>query len=707
MMDDLRDTFFAESEDLLTAMGEGLAAMSDGSAGSETVHAVFRAVHSIKGAAGAFALSDVVAFAHSFETVLDAVRSDRLVPDPDVMRVLQRAGDVLAELLEHAREDRSDPPSALGSVLDALEEITGGQDDATPDDFVFEPLGLGMMAPLALPPAEATGFHLDFRPTGNFYPNGHHHQHLFAALSELGELTVTCSVPDLPPSAETDAEGNQLSWKLELRTDADEVQVRDVFEFVEGLCELELRKVESLDSFDDRPPHDDSTLPEVAMPTLAQAPDPEVLPRPLDVSSAVPTPAAARESAPRPTLRVDLDRVDRLINSVGELIINQAVIAQKVSEAGLPPASSLVAHVEDLSLLAREIQEGVMLIRAQPVKALFQRMARVVREAAEATGKQVELVTEGEETEVDRTVVEGLADPLTHMVRNAIDHGIEPPSERIATGKPACGRITLSASHVSGNVRIVVRDDGAGLNRDRIHATALRKGLVAADAVLTEAEIDNLLFLPGFSTAASITSLSGRGVGMDVARTAITALGGRIGILSTPGEGTTFNIILPLTLAILEGLIVTVAGQPMVVPAASVIETIRPAPRDFIALGHADRVLAVRGDHVPVIDVPSLLGFGPELDPMDAIVVLVRASDDSLAALVMEAISDKRQVVIKSLRSNVGQVAGTSAATILGDGKVALILDPDALTALAARRRAAQHAVQHLASREVRHEHAA
>lgn len=552
MTDELRDTFFAESEDLLAAMGEGLAAMSDGTAETETMHAVFRAVHSIKGAAGAFALSDVVSFAHSFETVLDAIRSDRLVPDADVMRLLQRSGDILADLLEAARDGRSDPPEALGAILEALEELAGGEDLAA-EDFVFEPMGLGMSFLADDVPAQPKLFRLHFRPSRQFFHNGHEPANLFAALSDLGEVTVACDTTGLPRLEEIDLEESYLAWSLTLETEAGEDQVRDVFAFVEDLCDLE---VEEMPRFAmgilpliDLPEATDTAAEDVP----AEEPQAAPAPTPTTPPVSVPTPPTVKE-APRPTLRVDLDRVDRLINSVGELIINQAVIAQKVAEAGLPPSSGLAAQVEDLSLLARDIQEGVMLIRAQPVKPLFQRMARVVREAADATGKQVDLVTEGEDTEVDRTVVEGLADPLTHMVRNAIDHGIESPDDRIAKGKASAGRLLLTASHVSGNVRIVIKDDGAGLNRERIQATAVRKGLIPADAVLSDSEIDNLLFLPGFSTAASVTSLSGRGVGMDVARTAITALGGRISITSRPGEGTTFIISLPLTLAVLDGL---------------------------------------------------------------------------------------------------------------------------------------------------------
>lgn len=676
MSSDLRAIFFTESEDLIAAMGDGLALMSEGVTDAETVNAVFRAVHSIKGSAGAFGLSDIVSFAHSFETVLDAIRSDRLAPDADVLHLLQRAGDVLADLLEAARDDRADLPDSLPAILDMLEEIGSASDDSVGEDFVFEAVGLSLLDDAAPQPSS---FEIAFRPGPSFFTNGHEPANLFATLSELGELTVSCDTASLPPLDEIDPDGSYLAWTIRLVTDSAVEQIGEVFAFVEGLCELDI-VASAPDHYEPAPEPEQPEQPPASDPKPAgpqtQAPPP----------SALPAPAPAAREAPRPTLRVELDRVDRLINSVGELIINQAVIAQKIAEANLPRSSGLGSHVEDLTYLARDIQEGVMRIRAQPLKPLFQRMARVVREAAEGTGKQVEFVTEGEDTEVDRTVIEGLGDPLMHMLRNAVDHGIETPSDREANGKPGKGRLVLSASHASGNVRIVIRDDGAGLNRPRIRETAVRKGLVSPDATLTEAEIDNLLFLPGFSTAATVTSLSGRGVGMDVVRSAVSALGGRIVISSRTGEGTTFSISLPLTLAVLDGLIVSVAEHLMVIPVSAILETVRPAPSDFLQVGPGHRALAMGRRHVPLLDTAALLDLGPALGPADAVAVLVRTGEDGQAALAVSGIIDKRQIVIKSLRHSVGTVSGASAATILGDGKVALILDPDALVAISARR---------------------
>jgi two-component system chemotaxis sensor kinase CheA len=400
-------------------------------------------------------------------------------------------------------------------------------------------------------------------------------------------------------------------------------------------------------------------------------------------------PAAAALSSskeprgPKPTLRVDLDRVDRLINTVGELIINQAMISQRIEELDLPTVAHLTNELEAYKLLARDIQEGVMAIRAQPVKPLFQRMSRIVREASDATGKKAKLVTVGDSTEVDKTVIERLADPLTHMIRNAVDHGLEKPDVREAAGKETIGTIRLSAAHRSGSVFIEISDDGAGLNRERILEKAIEKNLVAPEADLSEPEIDNLLFLPGFSTAGTVSNLSGRGVGMDVVKNAVQALGGRVSISSTVGKGTTFTIVLPLTLAVMDGFVISVADQTMVIPIASILETIRPNSRDIHVVGTDSEVVSVRGSYVPIVDVAASLGLPQNSDTQGTgILLLVSTEMQGLTALRVTAIHDQRQVVIKSLESNYAAIPGVSAATILGDGKIALILDPEEIIKL-------------------------
>ena len=674
------DTFFEECEDLIVALTEGLVEMRDGHADDETVNAVFRAVHSIKGAAGAFALDELVGFAHKFETVLDEVRSHRLETDEKLLRVLQRAGDILADLVDDARDQTPANRDVVDPVLADLQSFLGPEDETPAEEFVFEAMTLDFGGADEAP----AGYTVTFTPGRDFYTCGHDPLLLIVALQDLGETKVSVDPAALPDNfSDFEWDAGYLTWTVELSGPTNDLPILDVFQFVDDLCNLTVVSADQVDS----------TVDETADLAPAIAPEPEAVADPAAAAEPVADskpPATQKSDDPgdRPvkksatTLRVDPERVDRLINAVGELIINQSVISQRLQEAQLPSSSELYADLDDYKLLAREIQEGVMAIRAQPVKPLFQRMLRIAREAADATGKDVDIVTEGESTEVDKTVVERLADPLTHMIRNAIDHGIEKPEKREATGKPRQGTLRLGASQRAGSIVIEIADDGAGLNRPRIREIAIEKGLVAADAILSDQEVDHLLFAPGFSTAAEVTNLSGRGVGMDVVKTAITALGGRIAISTVAGKGTTFSITLPLTLAVMDGMIINVSGQTMVVPIACILETIRPADTDLSKIGLKNELLKIRGEYVPIIDLADRLGHRNEKKPMtERVLLLIQTESIPQCALAVDDIFDQRQVVVKSMQGNYGEINGVSGATILGDGKIALIIDPDAITA--------------------------
>lgn len=679
------DAFFEECEDLLVALTEGLSDMRDGQADDETVNAVFRAVHSIKGAAGAFSLDDLVGFAHKFETVLDEVRAGRLATDDALLRVLQRAGDILADLVDAARDELPANRDQVNPVLDELQRFLG--DEEPEEEFVFEALSLDFDAP-----ADPISHRITFRPSKAFYAAGNDPVLLIAALSELGEMDVQVFTDDLPDKFASFAwDEGYLTWVVTVAGLDNDLPILEVFEFVDDLCALRVEVVEA-----DTPPADVSTTEEMADlsgdveavaedsgPVAGSAPPVQDTP---DGGSPKPATAQKGDAGDRPAkraaamLRVDPDRVDRLINAVGELIINQSVISQRLQEAHLPNSAELFADLDDYKLLAREIQEGVMSIRAQPVKPLFQRMLRIAREAADATGKDVSLITEGEATEVDKIVVERLADPLTHMIRNAIDHGIEKPEARAEAGKPAAGTLRLTASQRSGSIVIEIIDDGAGLNRPKIRDIAVEKGLISTDAQLSETEIDHLLFAPGFSTAAEVTNLSGRGVGMDVVKTAITALGGRVTISSVTGQGTTFSITLPLTLAVMDGMVITIDGQTMVVPITSIVETVRPTEADLSQIGLNNHLLRIRGDYVPIVDLGSRLGAACSDKPMtDRVLLLIQTETVTQCALAVDDIHDQRQIVVKSMQGNYGKITGISGATILGDGKIALIIDPEAI----------------------------
>ena len=692
--DDIKGMFFEECSDLMAALFEGLALLEQGMAEADTVNAVFRAVHSIKGGAGAFGLDDLVHFAHRFETVLDELRAGRLDGDPPLIQTMLRAADHLAGLLEAAQTDGPVQSDRGQALLEELSAYIAGKDEEPAGGFAFMPMMLDLGA-IDVAAPEPDRLHVRFRPHAKLYFNGHDPLLLIEGLRRSATVTVAIELDRIPMLDRYDPDAPTLSFLLTVEAFGAETLLQEAFEFVDGICDLDI-----LDPFESPPEPqapDGSPVPDPsAPPPMADtvdaepglAPAPGLLHQPgPGADPASPAPARAEGSRSKPaapgesTLRVELDKVDRLINTVGELIINHAMIAQRIDQLGLLADSALEGAMADYRLLSRELQEGVMSIRAQPVKALFQRMARITREVGDTTGKAVRLTTRGENTEVDKTVIERLVDPLTHMIRNAVDHGLERPEARMAAGKPETGEIRLTASHKSGSVVIELGDDGAGLNRERILETAIRKGLVPRTAELSDAEIDKLLFLPGFSTNTEVSKLSGRGVGMDVVKTAVQALGGRISIASTPGRGTTFTITLPLTLAVMDGIVVTVASETMIIPITAVIETLRPKPQEIHRLGKDQLLLSIRGEYVPIVDIRQKLGLLDGPPPPDQLVlILVEGVDHNRCALCVDAVQDQRQVVIKAVGGNYGPIPGVSAATILGNGKIALILDTDQLS---------------------------
>ncbi|MEP3198358.1 MAG: chemotaxis protein CheA [Lentilitoribacter sp.] len=755
-MNEIKEIFFQECEEQLTELETGLLAMNDGDDDPETVNAVFRAVHSIKGGAGAFGLDDLVAFAHVFETTLDCVRSNKLDPDETVMKVMLKSADVLADLTAAARDGGTVDPARSSTLAKDLEALANGQPlpdgDAAPeaaaapapapvaeepvaaapaveeaapapsDDSGFQPVPFSFddmddVAPAEEAPAEAVDgnvFTIEFKPNAGLYAKGNDTALLFRDLAQLGQMEVRCNSEALPELDGMDPEDSYLTWSVTLTTENDEDAIRQVFEFAEWDCKLEVSAGRSDADADGEEapmvpvPFDLSMLGEpeekvAPAPTpVAEAPAaPTPAPAPAAPKAAAPAPAPAKEPAkaaspiakepakkpkvsavaPTQQIRVDLDRVDRLINLVGELVINQAMLAQSVGESEETVSgqgNNINLGLDELNQLTREIQDSVMAIRAQPVKPVFQRMSRIVREIADMVGKNVRLVTEGENTEVDKTVIDKLAEPLTHMIRNSVDHGLESAEDRKATGKDPQGMVKLSAKHRSGRIVIEIEDDGAGINRERVKQKAMDNGLITAESNLSDEEIDNLIFHPGFSTAEKLSDISGRGVGMDVVKKSIQSLGGRISIQSTPGKGSVFSMSLPLTLAVLDGMVVSVADQTLVVPLTAIVETLQPEKSDIHGFGAKQRLIAIRETFCPLVDVGEILNFRDEpADPIEGVALLVESEGGGQRALMVDAIQGQRQVVIKSLESNYSNVPGIAAATILGDGRVALILDVD------------------------------
>lgn len=697
---EIQDIFFVECEESLAAAEAGLAACRAGTQDDDTVNGVFRAVHSIKGGAGAFGFAALQAFTHVLETLLSDVREGAVPITAPLVDLMLRALDVLSDHVTAAREDGAAPEdAALLAELEGAMAASGGaqaapepapapaissydEEASAADDFDLDALldDLAGPAPVAEEPAD---WPIMLRPQAAAMRNGGEPLLLLRELALLGGVCQACDVSAVPGLNDLDPNQGYLGWTFHLPRDVPVDAVRDIFDFVGEDCPIAIGP--------------DAAMPPVQIDTVVVAAPPApppAAPLPVPVPAAlVPEEPVAEVAAPAATpsqganaaaagqsIRIDLVKLDRLIDTVGELVIAQAMLVQRLQNDNFGACDELAM----LEGLTRDIQESAMSIRAQPIGSVFSRVPRTLRELATSTGKNVRLQLVGETTELDKTVIERLGEPLTHLIRNAVDHGIEAPEERLAQGKSAEGTLTLSAEHRSGRILIRIADDGAGINRARVFAKAVEKGLIAPEAQLSKEEIDNLIFCPGFSTAASVTNVSGRGVGMDVVRQNVKDLGGRITIDSEEGKGTTFTLTLPLTLAISDGMIVKVGDQTLVVPLTHVVESLRPETRDVQGLGVGRMMLNVRGRFIPVVSVAHAVGALDAIErPEQGVLIVVDTESAGQAALLVDNIWDQRQFVIKSLDTHYRSVDGVAGATILGDGRVALILNVDSLVATA------------------------
>jgi len=654
--DHLRAIYFEECAELIESAYEQLSAIAEGTANDDTVHALFRAIHSIKGGGGAFGFSRVIGLAHVMETLLDQLRDGILAFTPELVALLQRGTDALADMLNAERSG--------SQIREGFEESLIALFNEAADTKAPQPAEASATAQ----PEVIAGWRIDFRPHAALFRHANEPLLLVRELRRLGEVEVTADWSRLPTLSEILPEDSYLTWRFDLQASVPRSKVEDVFEFVMDDCTLVIEALGHAADVEEglKPINGGKSIADIK-PSAGN---------PLGVKASLATDEAPTSITPAQSVRVDVGKVDRLVNLVGELVINQAMLVQLGSS--LPPdlCPGLISGLETLSQHLRELQEGVMAIRTQPVRLVFARMPRLVRELSSTLNKETRLVITGEATEIDKTVVEQLADPLTHLLRNALDHGIEPPEEREAAGKPRQGTIHLSAEQRSGRILIEVSDDGRGINRDRVLARAKERGLIAADAQLTDAEIHELIFLPSFSTAATVSAVSGRGVGMDVVRRNIQALGGRITVESTQGSGSRFILSLPLTLAVLDGLVVSVGQEAYILPISTIVESLRPNRRDIHSVAGHGEVLSIRGAYVPLLQLHQRFGVRDAVtDPSRGIVVIVETDKAGHLGLVVDDLVGQQQVVVKSLESNYQPVEGIGGATILGDGRVALILD--------------------------------
>lgn len=648
-----KDTYITECFELLEEMEEKLLQLDAANADMEELNAIFRCAHSIKGGAGAFGFTNIANFTHILEALLDKMREGTIDATAEVVDTLLRARDIVFQMVVAAQEGSALPDDY-------------GQDVAVElDSFNPQAEGRTISSSPAQAAASATGaaepatYRISFVPQSGMIANGNEPLLLLRELADLGELSVTCHSDRIPDLVALDFEGSYLHWEMTLSGTMSEEDIREVFEFVEDECELTILKQQE--------------SPSAAAAAADKAPPSAESASPAQADNAA---AAPKKAAPAATsIRVDIDKVDDLINMVGEVVITQAFLSAQARQLSPQLHSELIRGVDEMMHHTRELQEAVMAVRMQPVKSIFSRMPRMVRDLSNQLGKEIELEMHGENTEVDKTIIEQLSDPLTHMIRNSVDHGIESPQKREAAGKPRKGTIHLSAEHRGGRIVIEIADDGGGINREKVYEKAVEKGVIEAGANLAPGDIDMLIFAAGFSTAEVVSNVSGRGVGMDVVRRNIEGLGGSVQVENRPGEGSVFSISLPLTLAILDGMIVRCGQEYYIVPINSIIETLRPKSGDVKAVADGNHVINVRGQFLPIVYLYKAFNIPDAVrDPSQGLVVLVENGSKQLG-LVVDELVGQQQVVIKSLEENSDPIEGISGATILGDGKVSLILD--------------------------------
>ncbi len=731
-MSQFYQVFFEESAEHLAAMEALLLELDVDAPDPEDLNAIFRAAHSIKGSAGTFGFKDLADVTHLLENLLDRIRKQELRLRPDMVDAFLETGDLLKAMLAAHQGQAPVDPATVAGQCDKLRNLAAAVTAAPP-------------TPSAIPAAKAppdTGadvgqgaetreYHIQFVPTAASAV-GEGVAHFLQDLQELGVLGILAE-------PEAGAGGVGL-WRLRLTTGAGREAFEEQLDFISesGAWRIEEAAAAEPDAFGifaDAPgapaeeaygffeplgaapgnvapatpaaeegegcgffvplPVPATTAPAVStggeegdgygffapLPPLPATPPPAAMPGDTGRGPGAtgrPKAAVAGDSS----IRVGVEKVDQLINLVGELVITQAMLLQTAAHMNIPVPERLATGLAQLERNTRDLQEAVMSIRMMPISAVFSRFPRVVRDLSGKLGKQVELKTSGETTELDKSLIERIADPLTHLIRNSLDHGIETPEKRAAVGKQAVGIITLKAYHQGGNVVIEVGDDGAGLDRQKILAKARERSLPVSDQ-MTDGEVFALIFEAGFSTAEQVTDVSGRGVGMDVVRRNIQSMGGRVEIESMAGIGTRMTVRLPLTLAILDGMSVAVGDQTYILPLASVVESLQPRHGDIKTLANQGRVVQVRGDYLPVVVLGEFFNLPAAGGGFAEGIMVILDADGAKAALFVDALLGQHQVVIKSLEANYRRVAGVSGATIMGDGHVALILDVPALVGCA------------------------
>ncbi|HVL02524.1 MAG TPA: chemotaxis protein CheA, partial [Dongiaceae bacterium] len=661
--------FFEESFEGLQTMESSLLELDCASPDAETINAIFRAAHSIKGSSSTFGFTPVAEFTHVLETLLDQVRVGQRSLNAEIVDLLLRSVDCLGGMLRSLQGGTALDVAQSQALIAAFNTILADKPVAT----IAVPAASAASASASKDSA-TQGWIIDFIPSVNVLRTGNEPARMFRELAELGTLQTTALLDRLPLLNALTPEECHLGWQMRLTTAADKKKIEEVFEWVADESELRIEPVPAAQSAAAVPELQAAPLQATSLQAVSSAP--VVIPTDLpELADKTDVPARSARAAEAASIRVSIDKIDSLVNLVGELVITQSMLGQLGTDFDMSRLARLQEGLAQLEHNTRELQESVMRIRMLPISFTFSRFPRMVRDLSRQLGKKVELKLSGEQTELDKTVMEKIGDPLVHLVRNAIDHGLETPEQRRAAGKPEIGTISLNACHQGGNILIDIRDDGRGLNRDRIRAKAIASQLISPTDILSDEQIQDLIFRPGFSTAEQVTDVSGRGVGMDVVRRNIQELSGSIDVKSVAGVGSTFTIRLPLTLAILDGQLIQVGDQVFIIPLVAIVESLLPDPALVNRVAGGCDVFRLRNDYIPIIRLAEVFGIKPSNDGLEKCLLVVVEAGNAKVALVVDDLLGQQQVVIKSMEANYRKVEGISGATILGDGTVSLILD--------------------------------
>ena len=700
------EVFIEESFEGLEAMESELLNLEPGDVDSEIINTIFRAAHSIKGGSGTFGFMAMADFTHVLETLLDQIRNGERDLEALHVELLLKSVDCLRGMLAALQNDEpqeSEEAENLRKQFQAILDSNSAAPLTTAEHNESQNNN-------ETDPDLITIWDISFAPKTHLFKTGNEPLFIFEDLQALGEITVEANLDKLSDLDHLAPEDCHIAWQITLDSKSSEDEIKEVFEWVEDDADIEYKQVAQFAdiAFEAELSEPDTNFVSDNEQPVIQQQENESVAEVTVAPIAQPKVSKPAESKPKPaekttakndssSIRVGTDKIDSLINMVGELVITQAML-NELGEADEIDAAKLTALREGLAQLShntRDLQESVMRIRMLPISFVFSRFPRLVHDISQKLGKQVELKLIGEHTELDKTVMEKISDPMVHLVRNSLDHGLESPEERIANGKSETGQVTLNAYHQGGNIIIEIIDDGRGLNIEKIKQKAIQNGLIDEHDELTDDEINELIFRPGFSTADAVSDLSGRGVGMDVVKRNINALNGTVEVTSVPGEGSTFTIRLPLTLAILDGQLVTVGNNVYIIPLVSIVESLQIDTSKVNSVGGGLDVLRLRDEYIPIMRLHDMFNHDDAVKELQNGLLVVVESDNEKVGLLVDELLAQQQFVIKSLEANYKKVDGVSGATILGDGSVSLIVDISGLIKLAGLKKAGRQGLDY------------